>query len=91
MDKLNSTINYITTYIEPLLGLFIGICILCLVGYINWRRKTKENTIQWIAKHLFDSGFRSQTSADGLFMTITSFLLLLGGYLVIRAYLYLTF
>jgi len=89
MSTLNSFLNYIGLYIQPLAGLFIGLAILTFVGYINWYGTVKANTVRWIAKHIFGNEFRSEVSADGLFMATTGFMLLIGGLWVILAIQYL--
>lgn len=86
---MNELIAYVTTYWEPLTGMAAGILIFIFIGYMNWYGTVKTDIVRWIAKHIFRNGFRSETSADGLFMTATSFLLFFGGILIIVASLYL--
>ena len=81
---------YLQTYFQPLVILFVGLIILIFVGYVNWYKNTKTEIVQWIARKLFRNSFRSEVSADNLFMTATSFLLAIGGIAIIIAFLYLT-
>ena len=89
MSTLNSIINYIVIYNQPLSGLIIGLAIIGFVGYINWYGTVKADTIRWIAKCIFRDEFRSEVSADGLFMAATGFMLLIGGLWIILAVQYL--
>jgi hypothetical protein len=89
MSQLGEIIRYATTYFQPLTGLFVGGAILALVGYVNWYGTVKTDVVRWIAKHIFRDEFRSEKSADGLLMAITSFLLLIGGLWIILAVQYL--
>jgi hypothetical protein len=75
---LTSVIHYSTSYIQPLLGLVIGLVILAFIAYMNWHGTVKADTVRWIAKHIFRDHFRAEKSADGLFMVITSILLCVG-------------
>jgi hypothetical protein len=86
--NLDHVLNYITFYIQPLIGLFIGLMILAFVSYTNWHGTVKVDTVRWIGKYIFRNQFRSEKSADGLFMTITSFLLAIGGILIVIALLF---
>ncbi len=52
MNQLNLFSIYLITYIQPLLGLVIGIIMLIFVAYINWYKSTKANIIKWIAKYI---------------------------------------
>jgi hypothetical protein len=69
--------------------LFIGAALLVFVAYINWYGSAKADVVRWIAKRIFRNDFKSEKSADGLFMAITSFLLLIGGLWIILAVQYL--
>jgi hypothetical protein len=81
--------SYFVVYWQPLSGLFMGVTLLVFVGYINWYKTVKADTIRWIARHIFRNKFKSEASADGLFMVVTSFLLLIGGTWVVAALVYL--
>ncbi len=87
---MNAFIQYVATYWQPLLILLMGVGLLTFVGYINWYKQTKQSVVGWVARQVFRNGFRSDVSADNLFMTITSFLLALGGIWIVVAVLYLT-
>jgi|SRR5215831_5244069 len=89
MGTQKFTLQYIGIYIQPLAGLFIGLAVLAFVGYINWYGTVKADTIRWIAKCIFRDEFRSEVSADGLFMAATGFMLLIGGLWIILAVQYL--
>jgi hypothetical protein len=89
METLNAMLNYITFYIQPIIVLLIGIVILVFVGYINWYGTIKANAVRWIGKYIFRNQFRSEQSADGLFMVGTSLMLAIGGILVVLAVLFL--
>jgi hypothetical protein len=86
---LNELLPYLTSYWQPLSALFIGVVILIFVGYMNWYRTVKTDTIRWIARRIYRDKCRSEASADGLFMVATSFLLLIGGTWVVGALVYL--
>src|SRR5262249_16763994 len=70
MSTLNSIINYIGIYNQPLSGLIIGLAIIGFVGHINWYGTVKADTIRWIAKCIFRDEFRSKVSADGLLLPL---------------------
>jgi hypothetical protein len=89
MSQLGAIISYVSTYVQPLTGLFIGAGLLGLVAYINWYGSAKADVVRWIAKHIFHNDFKSEKSADGLFMAVTSLLLLIGGLWIILAVQYL--
>jgi hypothetical protein len=89
MTILNPFLNYVIWYMQPLLGLLIGVLVLSFVGYINWVGTIKRDTTSWFAKHLFDGGFESDASADGLFMAVSGFAVMFGGILIVLAILYL--
>lgn len=74
---------------QPLSGLVLGVAMLAFAGYTNWYGMTKADIVRWIAKHIFHDKFRSEASADNLFMTATSFLLMFGGIMIVVALLYL--
>jgi hypothetical protein len=82
-------VSYITFYTQPLIGLLIGLVILAFVGYVNWCGTVKADTVRWVARYIFCNQFRSEQSADGLFMVVTSFVLAIGGMWVVLALLYL--
>jgi len=65
------------------------LAIIGFVRYINWYGTVKADTIRWIAKCIFRDEFRSEVSADGLFMAATGFMLLIGGLWIILAVQYL--
>jgi hypothetical protein len=88
---LNAVASYLTVFWQPLSGLVIGAIVLVFVGYVNWYGTVKKDTIRWIAKHIFRNEFRSEMSADGLFMVVTSFLLAIGWIMIGVAFLYLTY
>jgi hypothetical protein len=81
--------QYIVTYIQPLVGIAAGLLIFSLVAYVNWYGNIKQETVKWIAKHIFRNEFRSEQSADGIFMTVTAFLIMMSGIWLILAFLYL--
>jgi hypothetical protein len=83
-------IDFIMTYIQPLAGLGLGLLMLALVGYVNWYGNIKQVAVRWIAKHIFRDEFRSERSADGVFMTITAFMLMMSAIWIVLALLYLT-
>ena len=85
MTKL---ISYIATYIAPISILLLGIIILTLVGYINWYGKNKVRVVKWIARKIYRGCLGSETLADGMFMTLTSFLLAIGGILILYSLLF---
>jgi len=89
MSQLGSIISYVGTYFQPLVGLLIGAAFLALVGYINWYGTVKADLVRWTAKHIFRNEFKSERSADGLFMAITGFFLVIGGLWIILAFQYL--
>jgi hypothetical protein len=86
---LNELAGYLAEFWQPLSGLVIGTVILAFIGCINWYGTVKKDTVRWIAKHFFHNEFRSEASADGLFMVATGFLLLIAGTWVIAALVYL--
>jgi uncharacterized membrane protein len=90
MDQLNSILGYITIDIQPLFGLLIGTFLLAFVAYINWYGTLKKDVIKWIASYIFRNAFRSEVSADSLFMVTSSFTLCIGGIWIILAFLYLS-
>jgi hypothetical protein len=87
---LSSIIGCATFYIDPLIGLAIGLVILAFIAYMNWYRTVKADSVRWIAKYIFRDHFRADKSADGLFMVITSILLCAGIFWTGLAILYLT-
>jgi len=89
MSTLHSILNYVDIYKQPLAGLFIGLAILAFVGYINWYGTVKAKAVQWIASNMFGNEFKSEISADGLFMAVTGFMLLIGDLWIILANQYL--
>lgn len=88
---LNEVTSYLTVFWQPLSGFVIGAIVLAFVGYINWYGAVKKDTVRWIAKHIFHDEFKSEASADGLFMVVTSILLAIGWIMVGVAFLYLTY
>jgi hypothetical protein len=82
-------IGYLQAFWQPLIGLLVGISILAFVGYVNWYGTLKADSVRWIAKHIFRNEFRSEMSADGLFMALTAFVLLIGGLWIVLAIQYL--
>jgi hypothetical protein len=84
---MNTSIQYITKYWAPLSGLIIGsllIILFCFL-YTRWRKAP----VKWIAKHIFRDQFKSETSANGLFNVLISFIFTIGGLWVVLALLYL--
>ena len=67
-------ITYLTTHIQPILGLVIGLIMFAFIGYVHWCGTKKEDTINWIASNIFRGGLNSKTSADSLFNVVTSIL-----------------
>jgi hypothetical protein len=86
---VNELTTYVALYWQPLSGLCVGLAMLIFVGYINWYKGVKADTLRWIARRIFRNEFGSEASADGLFMVVTSFLLLIGGTMVVAALVYL--
>lgn len=87
---MNTLATYLTTYWQPLLIFIVGLVVLLLVGYINWYKNIKPNTVRWIAKNIFRNGLRSDLLANNMFMVISSILLAFGLIWIGVAVLYLT-
>lgn len=79
-----------TTHLMPTLGVLIGILILVLVGYINWFKDTKSRAVSWLNKNIFRDKSGNQTMGEGLFMTITSYLVAIGGVILIISLFFLS-
>jgi hypothetical protein len=91
MNNLDSFVNYIAYYYQPLIGLIAGVIVLGLVAYINWYGTVKVDVVQWIARHVFRNQYMSVKSADGLFMTVSAYLMLFAALAIILASGFLTY
>lgn len=89
MRHMTDSVNYLITYWQPISGLFLGALLVGIFLYIHTRKKA--SFIRWIAKNVFRSQFMAEKSAEGLFNVATSFVLTVGGLLIILAILYLTY
>jgi hypothetical protein len=65
-------------YSQPLIILVFGLAILSFVGYMNWYGDIKMKSVRWITKTIFKGKFRSDISADNLFMNLTAIVLVFG-------------
>ena len=74
--------------LAPTLGIIVGLAILFFVGYINWYGNIKAKSVDWISQKLYRKSVGSEALSDGLFMTITSILLAMGGILIIYSVLF---
>jgi hypothetical protein len=63
---------------------------LAFVGFLNWYGRLKLVIVRWVARNIFRNGFRSDTSADGLFMVLSSIFIAMGMMWIGIAMLYLT-
>jgi hypothetical protein len=45
---------------------------------MNWYGDIKEKSVQWIANKIFGGKYKSDISADNLFMHITTVILIIG-------------
>ena len=87
------TFSSILTFIShqpPLLNFLLGVFLLVVVGFTNWYGDIKVRSVQWIGKKICLPVFGTEDGADGVFMTITGFLLAIGGVWVIYSLLFLT-
>jgi hypothetical protein len=75
---MRSLIFDFVTHWQPVAGLCIGVVLLAFVAYINWYGTVKADIVHWIGKSVFRNGFRSEASANGLFMVGTSIFLAIG-------------
>jgi hypothetical protein len=69
---MSSLAIYLTTYWQPLLVLLAAIILFVIVAFLNWYGKIKENTVRWLATKAFRNKPSAQTSADNLFMVLTT-------------------
>lgn len=82
-------IEYFVYNFQPLSGLILGVLILIFVCFINWYGDLKHRSSKFIEAKLFQNDPRSEMSANGVFMTLTSFLVMIGGILIVVAMLFL--
>jgi hypothetical protein len=87
--QLQSLLNYAVNYHQPLIGLFVGILLLIFVATINWAGNIKPRTVSWLARKIYRNSHKSIELADGLFMVLTTYLLIAGLFLVFFAYVFL--
>jgi hypothetical protein len=71
-------IAYIHFYLQPLIVLLVGVTIICFVGFINWYGDIKEKSVKWIANKIFGGKYKSDISAENLFMHVTAIILIVG-------------
>lgn len=71
--------DFVIKYIAPLLIIVSSLLILAFIGFINWYGKVKANCVKCIAKNIYRNCLGSEALANGLFMTVTSVLLAVGG------------
>lgn len=76
--------------LAPVLGLIVGSAVLFVVGYLNWGKGKKENSINWIQSKIFRNSLDSRSRAEGLFGVITSLLLMGGGLMIVASIFILT-
>jgi hypothetical protein len=90
MAYLQALIQYITYYLQPLVGLLAGMAIIAVVAYLNWYGTIKKDVVAWISSSVFGAKMGSEESADGLFMAVTGFGIMFGGLWIVLAMLYLS-
>jgi hypothetical protein len=71
-------IAYIHFYLQPLIVLLVGVAVISFVGFMNWYGDIKEKSVKWIANKIFGGKYKSDISADNLFMHITTIILIIG-------------
>jgi hypothetical protein len=86
---MEQLIFYVAKYWQPLFILLIGFAALALVGFFHWYGNMKSTAVRWIARVIFRSGPGSDLMAEGLFMILTSFLIVIAFIWIGVATLYL--
>jgi hypothetical protein len=87
---MNHLLNYISYYAAPLVGIIIGLTTLSFIGYMNWYGEIKAKCINWLAEKFFRNNPNKKVDADSIFMTITSYLLAIGGLCILISILFLS-
>ena len=58
--------------------LLVGVAVISFVGFMNWYGGIKEKSVKWIANKSFGGKYKSDISADNLFMHVTTIILIVG-------------
>ena len=82
--------QYLIREFQPILVFVFGLIILIFVGYTNWHSTAKSTFTNFILDRVYKHDQRNLIMAEGLFSTLTAYLLAIGLISIIISLVYLT-